>query len=187
MDLEFDVLRPRLPGFVGGGSYRSAMSTAHTSLSPAGAPHARQLLLDDAIPASERPVRELRELTFVVVDLETTGGSPAGCDITEIGAVKVRGGEVLGEFATLVRPSSADSARSSRSSPASPMPWWRARRGRPSVLPAFLEFARGCVLVAHNAPFDMGFLRAGCERLGIAWPSFEAVDTAAAGPAHSHP
>ena len=38
----------------------------------------------------------LREVTFVVVDLETTGGSPATSGITEIGAVKVRGGEVLG-------------------------------------------------------------------------------------------
>ena len=46
----------------------------------------------------------LRDVTFVVVDLETTGGSPVTCAITEIGAVKVRGGEVLGEFATLVNP-----------------------------------------------------------------------------------
>ena len=49
--------------------------------------------------------RPLRDLTFCVVDLETTGGSAAaGSMITEIGAVKVRGGEVLGEFQTLVNP-----------------------------------------------------------------------------------
>lgn len=46
----------------------------------------------------------LHEVTFVVVDLETTGGSPSGSAITEIGAVKVRGGQVLGEFQTLVNP-----------------------------------------------------------------------------------
>src|SRR4051794_41969537 len=46
----------------------------------------------------------LREVSFVVVDLETTGGPPEECGITEIGAVKVRGGEVLGEFQTLVDP-----------------------------------------------------------------------------------
>ena len=46
----------------------------------------------------------LREVTFVVVDLETTGGSSLTEAITEVGAVKVRGGEVLGEFATLVDP-----------------------------------------------------------------------------------
>ena len=44
----------------------------------------------------------LREVTFVVFDLETTGGSHDEDAVTEIGAVKVRGGEVLGEFATLV-------------------------------------------------------------------------------------
>ncbi|HET7801746.1 MAG TPA: exonuclease domain-containing protein, partial [Humibacillus xanthopallidus] len=46
----------------------------------------------------------LADVTFVVVDLETTGGAPAECGITEIGAVKVRGGEHLGEFQTLVDP-----------------------------------------------------------------------------------
>ncbi|HEX4015607.1 MAG TPA: DEDD exonuclease domain-containing protein [Frankiaceae bacterium] len=146
-------------------------------MSPAQASLARQPLLDEAIPASERPVRELRELTFVIVDLETTGGSPAGCDITEIGAVKVRGGEVLGEFATLVRPSaeippfiSVLTGITDAMVAGSPRP--------AAALPAFLEFARGCVLVAHNAPFDMGFLRAGCEQLGLTWPAFEVVDTA---------
>src|SRR6476661_10683675 len=52
--------------------------------------------------------RPLRDVTFCVVDLETTGGSAAaGSMITEIGAVKVRGGEVLGEFQTLVNPHQA--------------------------------------------------------------------------------
>ena len=46
----------------------------------------------------------LADVTFVVVDLETTGGSPKDSAITEIGAVKIRGGQVLGEFQTLVDP-----------------------------------------------------------------------------------
>ncbi|MDP9219343.1 MAG: DEDD exonuclease domain-containing protein, partial [Actinomycetota bacterium] len=45
-------------------------------------------------------------------------------------------------------------------------------------VPAFLEFAHGSVLVAHNAPFDLGFLRAACARLEVPWPAFRHVDTA---------
>src|SRR6185437_1945571 len=113
----------------------------------------------------------LRDVTFVVVDLETTGGAPATCGITEIGAVKVRGGEVLGELQTLVNPGE-------------PIPSFIAvltgiTNGMvatapqiDAVLPAFLEFARDCVLVAHNAPFDLGFLKAACIGLGVDWPGF---------------
>jgi DNA polymerase III subunit epsilon len=117
----------------------------------------------------------LRQTTFVVVDLETTGGRAAGTEqkppdaITEIGAVKVRGGAVLGEFATLVDPQ--------RSIP----PQIVQLTGITSamvcdaptidgVLPMFLEFARDSVLVAHNAGFDVGFLRAAAQRCNIAWP-----------------
>ena len=101
----------------------------------------------------------LRDVTFVVVDLETTGGSPLSCAITEIGAVKVRGGEVLGEFQTLVNPGEPIPAfiavlTGITDTMVAPAP----RIG--AVLPAFAEFCRGTVLVAHNAPFDVGFLRA---------------------------
>ena len=78
--------------------------------------------------------------------------------ITEIGAVKVRGGEVLGEFQTLVNPHTEIPAfiavltgiSNAMVADAPPIE---------SALPAFLEFAAGTVLVAHNAPFDVGFLR----------------------------
>ena len=107
----------------------------------------------------------LVDTTFVVVDLETTGGS-ADSSITEIGAVKVRGGDVLGEFQTLVNP-------------LSPIPpFITALTGITDAmvagavtieeaLPSFLEFAgRDAVLVAHNAGFDTRFLRAESLRLG---------------------
>lgn len=122
--------------------------------------------------------RVLRDVTFCVVDLETTGGSAAGGSmITEIGAVKVRGGEVLGEFQTLVNPHQQIPAfiavltgiTDSMVGSAPPIT---------SALPAFLEFAQGCVLVAHNAPFDVGFLKHFAEQQGLPWPRFEVVDTA---------
>ncbi|GAB3436387.1 DEDD exonuclease domain-containing protein [Phycicoccus ginsengisoli] len=118
----------------------------------------------------------LADVTFVVVDLETTGGNPNDSAITEIGAVRVRGGQVLGEFQTLVNPHL-------------PIPpFIQALTGittamvadAPRIeaaLPAFLEFARGSVLVAHNAGFDVGFLKAAARQQGIEWPRHAVVDT----------
>lgn len=119
----------------------------------------------------------LTEVTFCVVDLETTGGSArSGAAITEIGAVKVRAGEVLGEFQTLVNPglpvppfiTVLTGITDQMVAPAPPLG---------SALAAFLEFARDSVLVAHNAPFDVGFLRAGADEHGYAWPPFRVLDT----------
>jgi DNA polymerase-3 subunit epsilon len=119
----------------------------------------------------------LADVTFVVVDLETTGGSPKDSAITEIGAVKVRGGEILGEFQTLIDPGREIPPYISVLTGITSMMVAAAPRIG-SVLPAFLEFARGAVLVAHNAPFDLGFLKAACAENGIAWPPAASVDTA---------
>ena len=106
----------------------------------------------------------LSEVTFVVVDLETTGGSPTDDAITEIGAVTYRGGERLSTFQSLV-------------DPRQPIPPYVAQltgiddllvTGAPEiqqVLPSFLEFARGAIFVGHNASFDFGFLNANLLRL----------------------
>jgi DNA polymerase-3 subunit epsilon len=118
----------------------------------------------------------LRSTTFVVFDLETTGGSAEVDTVTEIGAVKVRGGEVLGEFATLVDPG--------RGIPPDIITLTGITNAMVSaaprleqVLPAFLEFASGSVLVAHNSGFDIGFLRAACNKFGYAWPKPAVVCT----------
>jgi DNA polymerase-3 subunit epsilon len=122
--------------------------------------------------------RLLREVTFCVVDLETTGGSAAaGSMITEVGAVKVRGGEVLGEFQTLVNPHQAIPSFIAVLTGITDSMVASAPRIE-QVLPQFLEFAHGCVLVAHNAPFDIGFLRHFAEQQGRPWPGFEVLDTA---------
>lgn len=119
----------------------------------------------------------LADTTFVVVDLETTGGratasTPGGSDhdaITEIGAVKIRGGVVLGELGTLVDPGRSIPPQIVALTGITSAMVYDAPR-IDSVLPAFLEFSRGAVLVAHNAGFDIGFLRAAAQRLGLPWP-----------------
>lgn len=118
----------------------------------------------------------LADTTFVVVDLETTGGratakapGEAYDTITEIGAVKVRGGEVLGELATLVDPGRAIPPQIVELTGITTA-MVRDAPHIESVLPAFLEFSRGAVLVAHNAGFDIGFLRAAAQRAQLGWP-----------------
>ena len=118
----------------------------------------------------------LFSVDFVVVDLETTGGSPESCGITEIGAVKVRAGEVLGEFQTLVNPGAPIPAVISVLTGITNSMVAGAPRIE-QVMPAFLEFARGSVLVAHNAGFDMSFLKVACARLGRDWPGYQVLDT----------
>lgn len=116
-----------------------------------------QSTLEQGIPLSE--------VTFVAVDLETTGGSPTDSRITEIGAVAYRGGERLGAFQTLVNPgvpippfitqlTGIDDLTVADAPPLS------------AVLPSFGEFARGAVFVAHNARFDFTFLNVALERFG---------------------
>lgn len=106
----------------------------------------------------------LRETTFVVVDLETTGGRTTGNDatppdaITEIGAVKVCGGAVLGEFATLVNPQHSIPPQIVRLTGITTAMVGNAPT-IDAVLPMFFEFAGDSVLVAHNAGFDIGFAR----------------------------
>lgn len=100
----------------------------------------------------------LCDVTFCVVDLETTGGNRQEDRITEIGAVKVRAGECLGTFQTLVNPGRAIPPQVTMltgltDAVVAPAPRLEA------VLPAFVEFARDCVMVGHNVGFDMAFLR----------------------------
>ncbi|WP_370892241.1 DEDD exonuclease domain-containing protein [Janibacter sp. GXQ6167] len=119
---------------------------------------------------------DLIDVTFVVVDLETTGGSPSDHAITEIGAVKVRGGEVLGEFQTLVNPGrSIPPFIQSLTGITDAMV--RDAPGPSASVTAFLEFAKGAVLVAHNAGFDISFLKAACAAAQLPWPRAEVLDT----------
>ncbi|MDT0328792.1 DEDD exonuclease domain-containing protein [Nocardiopsis lambiniae] len=121
----------------------------------------------------------LGAVSFVVLDLETTGTSATNSRITEVGAVRVRDGEVVEEFTTLVDPGILIPAEitlltgitQSMVATAPPM-----EEVLPKVL-AFLTAEAGSALVAHNAPFDVGFLKAACERHGVEWPAPPVVDT----------
>ncbi len=99
----------------------------------------------------------LREVTFVVLDVETTGGSPTGSSLTEVAAARYRGGELLGTYQTLVKPDERIP------------PFITALTGindlmvahAPTVgamLPSFLEFLGGAVVVGHNVRFDLSFI-----------------------------
>lgn len=126
--------------------------------------------------------RPLSKTVFVVVDLETSGGSAlAGAGITEMGAVKVCGGRVIGEFQSLVNPGT-------------PIPDYITEltgisfamiQGAPSIeniLPSFFEFLgspQANILVAHNASFDIGFLKAAATQHSYRWPRFKVFDTVA--------
>lgn len=130
--------------------------------------------------ATTRSLDELGEplvdVTFVVVDVETTGSDPEHGRLTEIGAVKVRAGERLGTFQTLVNPGV----------PIPPFITLLTGIGdamvadAPSaadVLPSFADFAAGSVLVGHNVGFDLRFLNAELRRAGLEPLRNPAVDT----------
>lgn len=101
--------------------------------------------------------RDLADVAFTVVDLETTGATPGSARITEIGAVRIEGGREVATFSELVNPgfhipsfitgiTGIDDAMVADAAPIE------------TILPRFAAFAANSVLVAHNAPFDLGFL-----------------------------
>jgi DNA polymerase III epsilon subunit family exonuclease len=129
----------------------------------------------DGAVADARDVR-LADLDFTVVDVETTGWAPDDAGITEIGAVRVHDGRVVAEFGSLVNPGRPVPAPITELTGIDD----QMLTGAPpvaAVLPGLLAFARGSVLVAHNAPFDLRFLTAACAGMGLLWPRFEVLDT----------
>ena len=124
----------------------------------------------------------LERATFVVVDLETTGGVPGTRSLTEIGAVKVRGGQALADFSTLVNPGVAIPAQITMLTGITNAMVASAPDVRTCV-EAFLTWADlpadDVVLVAHNARFDVGHLRGAAAALGLEWPEPRVLDTLA--------
>ncbi len=120
----------------------------------------------------------LHDTTFCVLDLETTGGNRNDDMITEIGVVKVRGGECLGTFHTLVNPGRAIPPQITVLTGLTDAIVQTAPRIE-AVLGSLVDFLGDAVFVAHNASFDLGFVRAALARDERADYSPTVVDTAA--------
>lgn len=114
---------------------------------------------EDLLSTADCSGMSLSEATFVVFDLETTGASSKEGAITEFGAVKLRGGEVVDKFTTLVNPEQDINPFVVRLTGITNEMVADAPK-IDEVLPPFEEFIEGAVLVAHNSPFDCGFVEA---------------------------
>ena len=112
---------------------------------------------------------------YVVFDLETTGFSPEKNRIIEFGAVRVENGEITGRFSEFVNPGIPIPYRITQLTGISDDMVIKADPIE-KVLPRFLSFSEGCVLVGHNVGFDIGFVRENCRRQGFGCP-YTTVDT----------
>ncbi len=132
-------------------------------------------LVDDVL----EPVRDSKgqalESSYVVFDIETTGFGAEHDKIIEIGAVKVEAGKITDRYSTFVNPKvpippRIEELTGIKDSMVMDSPEIT------EILPQFLEFCKGCALVAHNASFDTGFIRSNAERLGLSY-DFTVIDT----------
>ncbi|MCI6783277.1 MAG: PolC-type DNA polymerase III [Lachnospiraceae bacterium] len=134
-------------------------------------------LVDDLKDIVENSKNQSLQDTYVVFDIETTGFSPLVNKIIEIGAVKVEKGSITERFSTFVNPEV-------------PIPFHIENLTGikddmvitapviAEVMPEFLAFCDGAVMVAHNADFDMSFIKYNCDRLSIPY-DFTIADTVA--------
>ena len=123
-------------------------------------------LVDDLKEIVTNSKNQSLDDSYVVFDLETTGFSPNTCKIIEIGAVKVENGTITERFSEFVNPQV-------------PIPFKieeltgirddmvMGAETIEEILPRFMEFCEGCVMIAHNAEFDMSFIRKNCMDLDI--------------------
>ena len=134
-------------------------------------------LVDDLKSIIENPKGQSLNDTYVVFDLETTGFSPLNNKIIEIGAVKVENGKITDRFSTFVNPEvpipfKIEELTGIRDDMVLDAPKIE------EILPEFLKFCEGAIMVAHNAGFDMSFISKNCERQGLEC-EYTVIDTVA--------
>lgn len=166
--LEFDArLKPLAPGE----GYLLMIDEAHATITPdEGRPVVFDFDLMEGQASGDLMEMSLRDLTYVVFDTETTGLLPHKDEIVQIGAVRVVNEKIVpGEVVDqLVDPEMPIPPASTKVHHVSDM----MVAGKPTIREAgksFHDFARGAVLVAHNAPFDMAFLRRHADDCGVEW------------------
>lgn len=120
----------------------------------------------------------IEEAVFTFVDVETTGLSPRAARVCEVAAISFRGPDRVGTLAELVNPGLPIPAEVSKIHGITDA----MVKDSPSfggVAPRLLAMLENSVIVAHNAEFDLGFLKAECDRVGLRFPKLHVVDTLA--------
>ncbi len=133
--------------------------------------------MDDLVESVDGDKTASLDDTFICFDIETTGLSPKTEKITEIGAVKIKNGEVVDRFSTFVNPEKPIPAKIVELTGITD----EMVKGAPSqsdAVKAFLDFCEGSILVAHNAPFDTSFIRVACNNMGVSY-DYTSLDTVA--------
>jgi DNA polymerase-3 subunit epsilon len=144
--------------------------------------HDDDLNLDDFhLDGSERYFSELDplpwpEVPFVVIDTETSGAYPMSAELCEVAAIRVKGGKIEGEYSSLIRPTQIMSEKiigihGITNEMVADAP------DAAQIIPKFHDFIQGAVVLAHHAPFDVGFLAWEFEKLGLELPQEPALCT----------
>ena len=133
--------------------------------------------VDDLVESVSGGQDEPLEGIFICFDIETTGLSPLKDKITEIGAVKLKNGEVIDTFSTFANPGMPIPGKIVQLTGITDA-MVKDAPSQAEAVSAFLQFADGHVLVAHNAPFDTSFIRKACENMSVDY-EFTSIDTVA--------
>ncbi|MDS3902104.1 PolC-type DNA polymerase III [Staphylococcus hominis] len=135
------------------------------------------MLVDDGVPIAYKPTdRDLKEATYVVFDVETTGLSNQYDQIIELAAVKVKDGEIIDKFERFSNPHEKLSETIINLTHITDDMLVDAPEIE-EVLTEFKEWVGDAIFVAHNASFDMGFIDTGYERLGFGPSTNGVIDT----------
>lgn len=132
-------------------------------------------LVDDAKDVIQNANDKDLNQTFVVFDIETTGLSVVGDRLTEIGAVKIQNKKIVGSFSTFVNPK-MDISYKIQELTRITNDMVKDAPSEKEALEDFFKFCGDCVMVAHNADFDTGFVMQKCKELGIDY-NYEKIDT----------